>query len=262
LPRPAFVVLTKVSFQLVLGVFDFEAFDDCEYSVLGDGEICGFSFSDEFFFAHFEVLRNGKSGRTGDTAAVFELVLEFLNLSQKGNVLFVFESFFLWEPVDLSQEFIKFDFELFFRLVFLVDLVGVEITLGLWLSQLDFNLLFVPAEFGDLLFEFFDNSGGLDEIAMKSGILVLELWDGTFVKLKICFEIFHNFLDLLVVVLMPFLFLLEPGLQFMNLLLINRHLLHVGLFLDLGPGVQFHDLLFIPFELPLSNLSNLLLLSV
>jgi hypothetical protein len=94
LPRPAFIVLTKVSFQLVVvGVFDFEAFDDCEYSVLCDGEIGGFSFSDEFFFAHFEVLGNGKPGRTGDNAAVFKLVLEFLNLSQKGDVLFVFESF-------------------------------------------------------------------------------------------------------------------------------------------------------------------------
>lgn len=111
MPRPVFIVLTKVSLQLVVGVFDFEAFDDCEYSVLGDGEIGSFSSSDEFFFAHFEVLGNGKPGRTGDTAAVFELVLEFLNLSQKGDVLFVFESFFFGEPVDLSQEFIKFDFE-------------------------------------------------------------------------------------------------------------------------------------------------------
>ena len=245
-----------------MGVFDFEAFDDCEYSVLCDGEIGGFSFSDEFFFAHFEVLGNGKSGRTGDTAAVFELVLELLNLSQKGDVFFVFESFFLWEPVDLSQEFIKFDFELFFCLIFLVDLVGVKITLGLWLSQLDFSVLFVPAEFGDLVFEFFDNSGRLDEITMKSGILVLELWDGTLVKFEISLEIFHNFLDLLVVILMPFLFLLKPGLQFMNLLLINGHLLHEGLFLHLRPGIEFHDLLFIPFELPLSNLSNLLLLAM
>jgi hypothetical protein len=48
----------------------------------------------------------------------------------------------------------------------------------------------------------------------------------------------------------------------MNLLLINRHLLHVGLFLDLRPGVEVHYLLFIPFELPLSNLPNLLLLPV
>ena len=48
----------------------------------------------------------------------------------------------------------------------------------------------------------------------------------------------------------------------MDLLLINRHLLHVGLFLDLGPGVEFHYLLFISFELPFSDLPNLLLLAV
>jgi hypothetical protein len=77
--------------------------------------------------------------------------------------------------VDLSQEFIKFDFELLFGLVFLVDLVGVKIALGLVLSQLDFSVLFVAAEFGDLVFEFFDGSGGVDEIAMESGVLVFEL---------------------------------------------------------------------------------------
>ncbi len=60
-------------------------------------------------------------------------------------------------------------------MVFLVDLVGVEIALGLGLSQLDFSVLLVPAEFGDLVFEFFDGSGGVDEIAMESGVLVFEL---------------------------------------------------------------------------------------
>ncbi len=36
-------------------------------------------------------------------------------------------------------------------------------------------MLFVPFEFGDLVFEFFNDSGRLDEIAMESGILVLKL---------------------------------------------------------------------------------------
>ncbi len=134
--------------------------------------------------------------------------------------------------------------------------------MGLRLSQLVFSVFLVPAQVSDFLFKLFDGSGGLDEIAMKTCVLLLQFCDGAFVMLEIGLEIFHDFLDLLVVFLMPFLFLLQPPLQFMNLLLINRHLLHVGLLLHLRPGIQFHDFVFVSLELSFSDLPDLLLLTV